>query len=76
MATETKYHAWTYFRDGRPAYASDKPGCDGRKKSKVTPKSDWGYGEEKNALEMSEYECKQFAKYQNDVGRQGFFSPI
>lgn len=76
MSDQIKYRAWTFFRDGRPVYATDKPGCDGRKKSATYPNSDWGYGSEKDALAMSEYECKQFAKYQNQVNRQGFFSPI
>jgi len=76
MTTETKYHAWTFFRDGSPAYATDKPGCDGRKKSKINPNCDWGYGKKQNALEMNENECKQFAKYQNNMGRQAFFSPV
>lgn len=71
-----KFVAWTHFRDGCPVYATDKPGCDGRTKSKVTPNSDWGYGSLENALHMSEYECKQFCKYQHDVGRQGFFSRV
>ena len=75
METEVLYYAWTFFRDGRPSYATDKPGCDGRKKSKVTPNCDWGYGVKENALKMSEYECKQFANYQKDVGREGLFSP-
>lgn len=71
-----QFIAWTHFRDGAPAYATDKPGCDGRKKSAITPNSDWGYGSKADkALPMSEYECKQFCKYQVEVGRQGFFSP-
>lgn len=76
MGEEIKYHAWTSFSDGAPAYASDKPGCDGRKKSSATPNSCWGYGTKKNALELSEYECRQFVKFQNSVGRNGSFSPI
>lgn len=76
MPNERIYRAWTTFRDGRPAYATDKPGCYGRKKSSVTPNCDWGYGELKNALPMSEFECKQFCRYQQDVGRKASYSRI
>jgi len=69
-----KYKAWTYFQNGRPTWLTDLPGCDGKKSNGTS--SDYGYGDKEHAIEINEYQWKKFAKYQADVGRCGYCSPV
>ena len=72
---DQKYKAYTFFGiKSAPMWLTDLPGCDGTKRNGSS--SDYGYGNEENAIEINEHQWEKFAKYQADVGRCGYCSPV